>query len=109
MNDGTATEEQKALLALLREGLNDLPQSSNGSGNDALELKPQENGDAEADDVDPDYDQISLADFGAAFLRGRGWKKGEGIGRTNKRVVPLVIHAKGKTFDLGLKKKKTDG
>lgn len=95
------------MLALLVEGLDELPTSSE-STNSKLELKPEAK---EEEPEDPDYDQISMTDFGAAFLRGRGWNKDEGIGRTNKRVVPLVIHAKGKTFDLGMekKKKKTDG
>jgi hypothetical protein len=105
--DGTATDQQKAMLALLVEGLNELPASSD-STNNQLELQPEAN---DKEPEEPDYDKISMSDFGAAFLRGRGWNKDEGIGRTNKRVVPLVVHAKGKTFDLGItkKKKKDDG
>lgn len=103
VDEGTATDEQRALLALLREGLSsEMLAAAASSSNNTVELGQ----DDEADDVDPDYDQISMSDFGAAFLRGRGWKKEEGIGRTNKRVVPLVINEKGKTFDLGLAKKK---
>ncbi|KAI6195685.1 hypothetical protein M3Y94_01016900 [Aphelenchoides besseyi] len=102
--DGTATDQQKALLELLLEA----------SGRKAIDLKTdqtddqtlQSNANGEADDVDPDYDQIKFSDFGNAFLRGFGWKKGEGIGKTNKRVVQLNVQAKGKTFDLGISKSK---
>ncbi|KAI6171715.1 G-patch domain-containing protein [Aphelenchoides besseyi] len=102
--DGTATDQQKALLELLLEA----------SGRKAIDLKTDEtvdqtlqsNANGEPDDVDPDYDQIKFSDFGNAFLRGFGWKKGEGIGRTNKRVVQLNVQAKGKTFDLGISKSK---
>lgn len=105
VDEGTATDQQKAMLALLCESLGQ-PSTSTRSTNDAVQIQTDGK---EEEPEDPDYDQISISDFGAAFLRGRGWNKDEGIGRTNKRVVPLVVHAKGKMFDLGLTKKKKDG
>uniref|UniRef100_A0A915B925 G-patch domain-containing protein n=1 Tax=Parascaris univalens TaxID=6257 RepID=A0A915B925_PARUN len=40
---------------------------------------------------DADYEQVPVESFGLAVLRGCGWKEGEGIGMTNKRVVPLKL------------------
>jgi hypothetical protein len=34
-----------------------------------------------------DYERIPIEQFGLAMLRGMGWKKGEGIGLTNKRLT----------------------
>ena len=34
-----------------------------------------------------DYDAMPVGDFGAAMLRGMGWKKGEAIGGVNKGWV----------------------
>ncbi len=33
-----------------------------------------------------DYEKISVDEFGAALLRGLGWKEGEGIGRNRKNA-----------------------
>ncbi|XP_042214302.1 G-patch domain and KOW motifs-containing protein-like isoform X2 [Homarus americanus] len=46
-----------------------------------------------------DYDQVDVAVFGAAVLRGMGWKKSEGIGRGNKKVVEIITPS-SKTFGL---------
>lgn len=100
VNEGTASDEQKALLALLLEGPGQF-QTASTSTNSTIEIRPQGFGDEEEPlDVEPNYDAISYADFGAAFLRGRGWKKEEGIGRTNKQVVPLTVHSKPKSFKM---------
>ncbi|VDM42776.1 unnamed protein product [Toxocara canis] len=40
---------------------------------------------------DADYEQVPVEAFGLAVLRGCGWKEGDGIGLTNKRVVPLKL------------------
>ncbi|KAI6238333.1 G-patch domain-containing protein [Aphelenchoides fujianensis] len=104
-DEGTATDEQRALLELLLESTGqkaiDLQLPS-----DDIRLESAAGGGKEEEPEDPDYDAISFADFGAAFLRGHGWRKGEGIGKTNKREVPLSVQAKGRGFDLGISKKK---
>lgn len=47
---------------------------------------------------------MPIEEFGLAFLRGYGWKKDEGIGRTNKKVVPLrVSENRPKGLGLGVK------
>ncbi len=38
-----------------------------------------------------DYDQVPLGEFGLAFLRGCGWRKEVGIGRTNARRVKMRL------------------
>uniref|UniRef100_A0A0R3S4F4 G-patch domain-containing protein n=1 Tax=Elaeophora elaphi TaxID=1147741 RepID=A0A0R3S4F4_9BILA len=44
--------------------------------------------------VDADYDSVPIEVFGLAVLRGCGWQEGEGIGKTNKKVVPLRISSR---------------
>lgn len=50
-----------------------------------------------------DYDQVDVSVYGAALLRGMGWKKSEGIGRGNKKVVE-IINPSSKTFGLAGKR-----
>lgn len=35
--------------------------------------------------TDADYDRVPVEDYGLAMLKGMGWKKTEGIGRTFKQ------------------------
>ncbi|VDN19517.1 unnamed protein product [Gongylonema pulchrum] len=44
--------------------------------------------------VDADYDAVPIDAFGLAVLRGCGWREGEGIGKTNKRIVPLRVSSR---------------
>lgn len=37
-----------------------------------------------------DYDEIAVECFGAAILRGMGWKKSEGIGGREKKVIEII-------------------
>lgn len=37
-----------------------------------------------------DYDEIAVESFGAAILRGMGWKKSEGIGGREKKVIDII-------------------
>lgn len=49
-----------------------------------------------------DYAAVPVSAFGMAMLRGMGWKKGEGIGRTFKRVVkPLEQRLRPRGLGLG--------
>ncbi|XP_042885924.1 G-patch domain and KOW motifs-containing protein-like [Penaeus japonicus] len=45
------------------------------------------------------YDEVQVDNFGAALLRGMGWKKTQGIGKKNKKVVD-IIDPSAKTFGL---------
>ncbi|KAG0169686.1 hypothetical protein DFQ28_009229 [Apophysomyces sp. BC1034] len=49
------------------------------------------------------YEKIPVHEFGAALLRGLGWKEGEGIGRNRKNSpAPVVAPAKQREELLGL-------
>ncbi|XP_037790489.1 G-patch domain and KOW motifs-containing protein-like [Penaeus monodon] len=45
------------------------------------------------------YEEVEVDNFGAALLRGMGWKKTQGIGKRNKKVVD-IIDPSAKTFGL---------
>jgi len=47
------------------------------------------------------YDEIPIDDFGVGLLMGMGWKPGDGIGLTNKRVVEPIEYI-GRSEKLGL-------
>ncbi|KAK4329608.1 hypothetical protein Pmani_000082 [Petrolisthes manimaculis] len=55
-----------------------------------------------------DYEEITVSSFGAAMLRGMGWKKGEGVGRIGKRVVEIIDPAT-LTYTLSETRKKQGG
>lgn len=56
------------------------------------------------ENVDADYEKIPISEFGLAFLRGYGWKKEEGIGKTNRKAVELrIFEARPKGLGLGAK------
>ncbi|VDM18027.1 unnamed protein product, partial [Wuchereria bancrofti] len=78
-SEGKLNKEELAKLELLIESASSLT---------------QENGakvDGEVSDLGADYDSVPIEVFGLAVLRGCGWREGEGIGKTNKKVVPLRI------------------
>lgn len=41
--------------------------------------------------TDADYESVPVEAYGLAMLKGMGWKKGEGIGRTFKQYGPLTL------------------
>ncbi|CAD5225762.1 unnamed protein product [Bursaphelenchus xylophilus] len=106
--EGHATDSQLATLRLLQEARGDVPVSEGAmevtENEKESKAKTLSKTDEEADDCDPDYDKISYNDFGYAFLRGLGWKKEEGLGKTNKRAVPLMVYEKAKIFKLNTEK-----
>eukprot|EP00049_Salpingoeca_infusionum_P019611 m.362684 g.362684 ORF g.362684 m.362684 type:complete len:331 (+) comp20750_c0_seq1:133-1125(+) len=57
----------------------------------------------EAEDATDDaYASVPVEAFGAALLRGMGWKTGEAIGLTNKGIVePIIAKARPKGLGLG--------
>ena len=53
-----------------------------------------------------DYDAVPVAEFGAAMLRGMGWKKGEAIGGTNKGLtVPIEFIPRSQGLGLGAERR----
>ncbi|KAI8372763.1 DExH-box splicing factor binding site-domain-containing protein [Radiomyces spectabilis] len=56
-----------------------------------------------------DYENIPVEEFGAALLRGLGWKEGEGIGRNRKNSpAPVIAPVKQRDALLGLGAKPED-
>ncbi|CAD5218477.1 unnamed protein product [Bursaphelenchus okinawaensis] len=104
--EGHATDQQLATLQLLQEARGEAATQSVALEADKPNEKKAElsKNDDEEDDCDPDYNKISYNDFGYAFLRGLGWKKEEGLGKTNKRAVPLMVYEKAKIFKLNTDK-----
>jgi len=101
VEEGTATEEEKARLALMLESLGN-HETANGGDKVINALNGDDADPTIGSALDADYDEIPVGEFGRAFLRGCGWKEGEGIGRTNKCVVPLKIcEARPKGLGLG--------
>jgi len=92
IEDGTATDEDKARFALLLEAINpdgakaeiSVPISGESRNDIAVLHKEDEM-------IDPDYNEIPVGEFGLAFLRGCGWKETAGIGKSNQKAVPLRI------------------
>ncbi|CAB4035075.1 G patch domain and KOW motifs-containing [Paramuricea clavata] len=57
-----------------------------------------------------DYDAVPVAEFGAAMLRGMGWKKGEAIGGTNKGLaVPIEFIPRAQGLGLGAERRHEEG
>jgi len=56
---------------------------------------------------DADYDAVPIEEFGLAYLRGCGWSKKEGIGKTHaKRVKMNLPEPRPDRLGLGWKKGK---
>jgi len=102
VEEGVATEEDKARLALMIEalGIDDgggLPPKTYGNADSKVLELPTTIEEAE----DADYDEIPIGEFGLAFLRGCGWKEEEGIGKTNRQTVKMQL-SKPRPKGLGL-------
>ncbi|KAK3104142.1 hypothetical protein FSP39_024760 [Pinctada imbricata] len=48
-----------------------------------------------------DYDEVPIEQYGMALLKGMGWKEGDGIGKNNKAVAPVVATLRPKGMGLG--------
>ncbi|XP_065912450.1 G-patch domain and KOW motifs-containing protein-like isoform X2 [Dysidea avara] len=67
-----------------------------------IEMRPDES-------TTEDYENMPISQFGTALLRGMGWKKSEGIGRTNKcKVEPIEYVQRPAGQGLGAIKKIED-
>ncbi|KAM3725876.1 G-patch domain and KOW motifs-containing protein [Dirofilaria immitis] len=85
-SEGKLNEKELAKLELLTEA------TSSSIQKNANEVDHHIN--KSISSVDADYNAIPVEIFGLAVLRGCGWQEGEGIGKTNKKVVPLRISSK---------------
>lgn len=92
------TLEEKAERALIEETKKKLDQWSSRDGKKDITIPAATTDDTLAAPlVDigkesslDDYDEIAVESYGAAILRGMGWKKSEGIGGRKKMVVDII-------------------
>ncbi|TFK23700.1 hypothetical protein FA15DRAFT_620507, partial [Coprinopsis marcescibilis] len=102
------TDEQKALRALIAE--------ANGETQDELDIPaipmPVSEADALKQDVEElpdvasldDYERVPVSQFGAAMLRGMGWKEGTAASRKRKGMVePYMPTARPALLGIGAK------
>ncbi|KAI1725040.1 g-patch domain-containing protein [Ditylenchus destructor] len=88
IEEGKATEEDKARLALMMDAFGDGAEKKPTVNNGSVRLP----GEADVDEgIDADYEKIPISEFGLAFLRGCGWKEEDGIGRSNRQAVKLKV------------------
>ncbi|TLD39416.1 putative pre-mrna-splicing factor spp2 protein [Venturia nashicola] len=102
------TVEEEALDSLLGKG-----PSSNAIIPALTDQQTFERDYDEAPDVptEADYDAVPIEEFGAAMLRGMGWKDGDAIGkkRGQKPVVQRVIERRADLLGVGAKPAKALG
>jgi len=101
------TEEQKALRALLAEASGEHKEESTFviptpiSETDALKQDVEELPDVATLD---DYERVPVSQFGAAMLRGMGWKEGQAASRKGKGLVePYIPAARPALLGIGAK------
>ncbi|CAO3642352.1 unnamed protein product [Cunninghamella blakesleeana] len=109
------TLEAQAIEAIIKESIQT---EENDEENDTLVI-PMDETEAFRNDVKDraedttieDYEKMPVEEFGAALLRGLGWKKGEGIGRNRKNITPPTmtpIKQRESLLGLGAKPQDTD-
>ncbi|XP_029361715.1 G-patch domain and KOW motifs-containing protein [Echeneis naucrates] len=64
---------------------NKVPEGFEDGDNINVDLRPESSTEA-------DYESVPVEAYGLAMLKGMGWKKGEGIGRTFKQDVKPIEH-----------------
>jgi hypothetical protein len=113
------TEDDAALQALLGQGeQNSTMVIAAAAENTDWRLSRSTEADAFKSDVRnrpdqaslEDYDAVPIDGFGAAMLRGMGWKDGEGIGKGKRKLAPTISKVPGKRQALlGIGAKPTAG
>ncbi|KAK7087083.1 hypothetical protein SK128_009971 [Halocaridina rubra] len=89
------TLDEQAEAAVLEESKKKLGEWSTRGTTDSLtilqdEQKKSLESSAGKESSLEDYDEVDVAVFGSALLRGMGWNKSEGIGRVNKQVIDVI-------------------
>ncbi|XP_076067509.1 uncharacterized protein LOC143040362 isoform X1 [Oratosquilla oratoria] len=89
----TLTFDEQAALEVIRDSKRALEQQENtASVKSSLKIEVDKLVDSDATVVESsvdDYEKINIESFGAAMLRGMGWKKTGGVG-TKRKVVEVV-------------------
>ncbi|EMD35565.1 hypothetical protein CERSUDRAFT_75130 [Gelatoporia subvermispora B] len=105
------TEDEKALRAVLASAADP---SSEEAVIAAIPIAPVTEDDAYKQDVlelpDPatldDYERVPVSQFGAALLRGMGWKEGTAASRKNKGLIePWLPQSRPALLGIGAKEK----
>ncbi|KAF9495292.1 hypothetical protein BDN71DRAFT_1482738 [Pleurotus eryngii] len=110
MEEGQETEDQRALRAILA-GVN-----GNNNGEPSIDIipTPVSEEDALKQDVADlpdsatltDYERVPVSQFGAALLRGMGWKEGTAASKKGKGMVePYLPEARPALLGIGAKEK----
>ncbi|XP_068759419.1 G-patch domain and KOW motifs-containing protein-like [Montipora capricornis] len=97
--DTNENENENVAIPLLMQ--NALPDVEGFEKNEKLDiaLRPEQS-------TMDDYQDMPVTSFGAAMLRGMGWKKGEAIGGTNKGLAePIEYIPRSKGLGLGAERR----
>ncbi|PCH35332.1 hypothetical protein WOLCODRAFT_139859 [Wolfiporia cocos MD-104 SS10] len=106
------TEDQKALRAILASANSDDPMGLSAPAIAAIPTPSED--DAYKQDVEElpesatlaDYERVPVSQFGAALLRGMGWKEGTAASRKQKgSVEPYLPQARPALLGIGAKEK----
>ncbi|TBU25907.1 DExH-box splicing factor binding site-domain-containing protein, partial [Dichomitus squalens] len=106
------TEDQKALRAILASASSGDDAGVDGPHIDVIPVVTED--DAYKQDVEElpepatleDYERVPVSQFGAALLRGMGWKEGQAASRKNKGLVePWLPQARPALLGIGAKEK----
>ncbi|CAH3149036.1 unnamed protein product [Pocillopora meandrina] len=101
-DDTEGNENENVSIPLLMR--NPLPDIEGYEKNEKLDiaLRPEQSS-------MQDYEDMPVSSFGAAMLRGMGWKKGEAIGGTNKGFTePIEYIPRSKGLGLGAERRVMD-
>ncbi|KAI8049612.1 DExH-box splicing factor binding site-domain-containing protein [Syncephalis plumigaleata] len=109
-SEGEEEEEAKRNKPKLVLGVSESTSSSNMMNNMNNEGRQRLEADAFKEEYnncpDPstldDYEDVPVEEFGAALLRGMGWKDGQGIGRGHRESDPTVSGSEQRPRLLGL-------
>ncbi|KAI8976591.1 DExH-box splicing factor binding site-domain-containing protein [Trametes punicea] len=108
------TEDQKALRAILASAASGGDGGIDGPQIDIIPAPPVSEDDAYKQDVaelpEPasleDYERVPVSQFGAALLRGMGWKEGTAASKKGKGLVePWLPQARPALLGIGAKEK----
>ncbi|XP_078455060.1 G-patch domain and KOW motifs-containing protein [Lampetra planeri] len=98
-NGGEKVDENLAIPLLMQ---NKVPEGYEDGDKVDVSLRPESATEA-------DYAAVPIEAYGLAMLRGMGWKKGEGIGRTFKQdVKPIEAEVRPKGLGLGADRSAAD-
>lgn len=101
-NTSNAENEQVSIEQLaIRELIADAKKPLEASNNPSTLAIPMNASIVKESEEPANYDDVSVADFGYAMLRGMGWAPGKGIGKKQKIVEVHVPELRARGLGLG--------